>query len=111
MTSQFLFLRLWKVHDANVGALISVGEERQSLLVWRHKVLGLHRAAERQVFALQNDALMGELRRAVFISDVRLLHPRSAWLHFIKNSEEREQSSWRFHFMILLNQDHFVVEH
>ena len=73
-----------KIDAANVGALVSVGGENQFLFLGRAEVLRFQRAFKGQIAAFDNDLLIGQFRRAVFVNDVGFLHPRFASRHLVR---------------------------
>jgi len=63
---------------------VAVGAEGEFPFLRRAEVLRLHRALEGEVFALDDQPLVGQLRVASFDDDVGLLHARAAGGHFIR---------------------------
>src|SRR5205809_119526 len=64
-------------------ALIPVGAKGEFPLVRRTKILRLHRAAERQITAVDDQFLVRELRLPLVENDVRLLHSGTSGGHFV----------------------------
>ena len=66
-----------QVHAAHLRALIAIGAEREFSFFRRSEVLRLEGALEREVAAVKNAFLVRQLRFALFVNDVGLLHSRT----------------------------------
>ena len=74
---------LVRSHAADLGSVVAVGAEGQLALVGRAEILGLERAAEGEIPAVQDHPAILQTRRAVGRDDVRLEDPRAPLGHLI----------------------------